>query len=64
MEKSSDMKRNALKYIENNNYDKVICGHSHIAEYSDKYINTGSFCEERASFVIIDNKNNIDLIKL
>jgi len=64
IEKSSDMKRNALKYIENNNYDKVICGHSHIAEYSDKYINTGSFCEERASFVIIDNKNNIDLIKL
>jgi UDP-2,3-diacylglucosamine pyrophosphatase LpxH len=64
MEKSSDMKRNALKYIENNNYDKVICGHSHIPEYSDKYINTGSFCEERASFVIIDNKNNIDLIKI
>jgi UDP-2,3-diacylglucosamine pyrophosphatase LpxH len=63
-EKSSDMKRNALKYIQNNNYDKVICGHSHIAEYSDKYINTGSFCEERASFVIIDNKNNIDLIKI
>jgi len=64
IEKSCDMKRNALKYIENNNYDKVICGHSHIAEYSDKYINTGSFCEERASFVVIDNKNNIDLIKI
>jgi len=63
IEKSSDMKRNALKYIENNNYDKVICGHSHIAEYSDKYINTGSFCEKVASFVVIDNKSKIHLIK-
>jgi len=64
IEKSGDMKKNALKYIEFNNYDKVICGHSHIAEYSDKYVNTGSFCEEKCSFVVIDNKNNIDLIKL
>jgi len=64
IEKSGDMKKNALKYIDFNGYDKVICGHSHIAEINDKYINSGSFCEERASFVIIDNKNNIDLIKL
>jgi DNA repair exonuclease SbcCD nuclease subunit len=63
-EKSSDMKRNAIQYIQSHNYDKIICGHSHLPEYSDKYINTGSFCEERASFVVIDNKNNIDLIKL
>ena len=58
------MKRNAIQYIQSHNYDKIICGHSHLPEYSDKYINTGSFCEERASFVVIDNKNNIDLIKI
>jgi len=63
IEKAGDMKKNALKYIEFNNYDKVICGHSHISEYDDKYINTGSFCEKEVSFVIIDNKNKISLIK-
>ena len=63
-EKSSDMKRNAIQYIQSHNYDKIICGHSHLPEYSDKYINTGSFCEEKASFVLMDNKNNIDLIKI
>lgn len=64
IEKAGDMKKNALKYIEFNNYDKVICGHSHIAEYDDKYINTGSFCEKETSFVIIDKNNNIELIRL
>jgi len=63
IEKAGDMKKNALKYIEFNNYDKVICGHSHISEYDDKYINTGSFCEREVSFVVIDNKNKINLIK-
>lgn len=63
IEKAGDMKKNALKYIEFNNYDKVICGHSHISEYDDKYINTGSFCEKEVSFVVIDNKNRITLIK-
>jgi len=63
IEKAGDMKKNALKYIEFNNYDKVICGHSHISEYDDKYINTGSFCEREVSFVAIDNKNKINLIK-
>jgi len=61
IEKSSDMKKNALKYIQDHNYDKVICGHSHIPEYDNKYINTGSFCEEKCSFVII-NKKGIQLI--
>ena len=63
-EKSSDMKRNAIQYINQHNYDKIICGHSHLPENDGKYINTGSFCEERASFVVIDNKNKIDLIKV
>lgn len=63
VEKASDMKKNALKYIEFNNYDKVICGHSHTADYDDKYINTGSFCEKECSFVIIDNKEEIKLKK-
>lgn len=64
VEKSSDIKKNALNYINMNGYDKIICGHTHLPEHTDKYINTGSFCEKRASFVIIDKKNNIDLIKL
>ena len=62
IEKSSKVKNNALKYIDMNGYDKVICGHTHTPEYDKKYINTGSFCEEKASFVVIDNKNNIDLV--
>ena len=60
-EKSSDMKRNAIQYINHHNYDKIICGHSHLPEYSDKYINTGSFCEETASFVLIEANGEIHL---
>jgi len=60
IEKSGDIKKNALKYIELNNYDKVICGHTHTAFEDDKYINTGSFCENKCSFVTI-NKNKIKL---
>ena len=63
VEKSGDIKKNALKYITMNGYNKIICGHTHIPEYSDKYINTGSFCEKDHTFVIIDNKNQIKLIK-
>lgn len=64
VEKSSNIKRNALKYIEINNYDSVICGHTHLPEYTDKYINTGSFCEEECGYVIIDKKDNIKLTKI
>jgi len=53
LEKAGDMKKNALKYIEFNNYDKIICGHSHIPEYTEKYINTGSFCEKKCTYVTI-----------
>lgn len=53
IEKGSNMKKNALKYIELNGYDKIICGHSHIPNYDDRYINTGSFCEKTCSFVTI-----------
>ena len=63
VEKSGKIKYNALKYINENGYDKVIYGHSHIPDHDDKCINTGSFCEERVSFVVIDNKNRINLIK-
>lgn len=64
IEKSSDMKKNAINYIKFNNYDKVICGHSHLSEYSDKYINTGSFCEKECSFIIINRKDEIKLHKI
>jgi len=63
IEKNSKVKQNALKYIEMNEYDKVICGHTHTPEQDKNYINTGSFCEKRVSFVVIDNKNKISLIK-
>lgn len=62
VEKSSDTKNNALKYIKLNNYSKVICGHTHIAEISDTYINCGSFCEDVCSYVTIDKKGNINLV--
>jgi UDP-2,3-diacylglucosamine pyrophosphatase LpxH len=64
IEKSSDIKKNALKYIEINNYDKIICGHTHLPEDDDKYINIGSFCEKQASFVLINKNNQVKLIKL
>lgn len=60
VEKSSDMKKNALKYIDSNGYQKVICGHSHIPNQDDRYINIGSFCEKTCSFVTI-NSNKIKL---
>lgn len=64
IEKSSDIKKNAIKYIDLNGYDKIICGHTHIPDIGNKYINTGSFCEKHATFVTIDLKNNINLHKI
>jgi UDP-2,3-diacylglucosamine pyrophosphatase LpxH len=64
VEKSSDIKQNALKYINMNGYDKIICGHTHIPEHSDKYINTGSFCERECGYVVIDKKGKIRLTKI
>jgi UDP-2,3-diacylglucosamine pyrophosphatase LpxH len=61
IEKNSKVKQNALNYIEMNEYDKIICGHTHNPEQEKKYINTGSFCEQRCSFVVID-KEGIKLI--
>ena len=64
VEKSSDIKQNALNYINMNGYDKIICGHTHLPEHRDKYINTGSFCEEECGYVVIDKKGKIRLTKI
>ena len=64
VEKSSDIKRNALNYININGYDKIICGHTHLPEDTDKYINTGSFCEKQCGYVVIDKKGKITLTKI
>ena len=64
VEKSGDVKKNALKYIEVNNYDKIICGHTHLPEDDDRYINTGSFCEKECGYVVIDKKDQIRLTKI
>jgi len=64
VEKSSDIKQNALKYIEMNGYDKIICGHTHLPEDDGKYINTGSFCEKECGYVVIDKKGKIKLTKI
>jgi len=61
IEKSSDIKKNALKYIELNDYDHIICGHTHLPEDDNKYINTGSFCEKRCAYVTISKKGKIEL---
>lgn len=66
-EKTSNIKGNAIKYCEFNNKDSIICGHSHKPEHEhDKfeYINTGSFCEEKCSYAIIDKKGKVNLIYL
>ena len=47
-----------------NGYNKIICGHTHLPEYTEKYINTGSFCEKNASYVIINKNNQIKLINI
>lgn len=59
IEKSSEVKKNALTYINNNNYDIVICGHTHLPEKDQKYINIGSFCEKKCTYVIIRNEQII-----
>ena len=64
VEKSSDIKQNALNYIDMNGYDKIICGHTHLPEDDGKYINTGSFCEKECGYVIIDKKGKITLTKI
>jgi len=64
VEKSSNIKQNALKYIQLNNYDKIICGHTHLSDYDDKYINAGSFCEKECAYIIIDKNNKIRLTKI
>jgi UDP-2,3-diacylglucosamine pyrophosphatase LpxH len=64
IEKSSDIKKNALKYIEINNYDKIICGHTHLPEDDGRYINIGSFCEKECGYVVVDKKYNITLTKI
>jgi len=61
VEKSSDVKRNALKYIDLNSYDSIVCGHTHMPENSGKYVNCGSFCEDKCSYVTIDKKGKIRL---
>jgi len=64
VEKSSDIKQNALNYINMNGYDKIICGHTHLPEDDCKYINTGSFGEKECGYVIIDKKGKIRLTKI
>ena len=64
VEKSSDIKQNALNYINMNGYDKIICGHTHLPEDDGKYMNTGSFCEKECGYVVIDKKGKIRLTKI
>ena len=66
-EKTSNIKGNAIKYCEFNSKDSIICGHSHKPEHiydEFEYINTGSFCEEKCSYVVIDKKGKARLIYL
>jgi UDP-2,3-diacylglucosamine pyrophosphatase LpxH len=64
VEKSSDIKQNALKYININGYSKIICGHTNLPEDDGKYINTGSFCEKECAYVVIDKNSKIRLTKI
>lgn len=61
-EKTSNIKKNALIYCNQKQKDFIICGHSHWAEIENKYINTGNFCRNIVSYIVIDAKGKPKLI--
>lgn len=54
------IKKRAIQYSK---YDAVICGHSHHAESSHPYYNSGSFTDEICNYLII-NQGNVILTEI
>lgn len=51
------VKKGALKYIENNNYDYIFCGHTHKEGNDGKYYNTGAWVLNNCPYIgIKDDK--------
>jgi len=67
-EKTANLKNNAINYCKIKQKDSIICGHSHTADHDNvkniEYINTGSFCELKSSYVVINKKGVAELIYL
>ena len=60
-DKTANIKNNALIYCNQKDKDYIICGHSHNGEIDGKYINTGSFCEDVCSYVVIDKNGKAEI---
>lgn len=58
------VKNRAVKFCTINNYDYIICGHTHHAflEKDYKYINSGCFTEADCSYITIDKNCDIKLV--
>lgn len=58
-----DMRGKAIKVAESGNYSGIICGHTHVPEISEQYINCGDMIEN-FTIVVFDNGENPRLIHL
>jgi UDP-2,3-diacylglucosamine pyrophosphatase LpxH len=62
-----NIRRKALKHIENKDIQCILGGHIHYAEsYTDpetnkEYYNSGSFCDDPSHYILIDSKGNVKL---
>ena len=60
-----NIRRKALNYISDKNYDCIFGGHIHFAESyiegNKEYHNSGSFCDEPCHYLLIDSKGNVTL---
>lgn len=61
-DKITNIKKTAISYCIQKDKDFIICGHSHVGEIDEKYINTGSFCEDVCSYITIDSKGDAEIV--
>ena len=59
----SEYKKNSFSILQEKGCDSIMIGHTHNPEISERYYNTGDFCES-CSFIIEDLKGNILLKKV
>jgi UDP-2,3-diacylglucosamine pyrophosphatase LpxH len=59
----SEYKKNSFSILQEKGCDSIMIGHTHNPEISEKYYNTGDFCES-CSFIIEDLEGNLLLKKV
>lgn len=57
------MRDNAIKVAKSGNYQGIICGHTHVPEISDQYINCGDMIEN-FTVVVFENGENPRMVHL